>query len=358
MERPFVTPLPPHRGRHAGILSAGLLVATTTFVWVSDDPGPSKVDPRPVPAASMPQAPEPPRFEPIELGPEIITVVATERELTRVITASGALTFDNSRTNHLRTPVAGVFVKTRPSSLGRVVRAGETVGVVYSLEVFVATSNLLAELREFRGQEHVDHERWRLLRWGMRREQLRQIEESMKPSAALPIIARVTGKVVTEVEGGRRELIDPSIGDLMTITDPSYATIYVEVPVADAELLAVGQATRVTLPGLTRPFAAPIGYVAQSADDGTKIVRVDLHPVRLKTPPATWREIEAKIELARVIARGPAVPVAAVVRSGERTFVYVVRGEVAEPRDVRLGPAADGYVSIEGIAIGETIAIR
>lgn len=355
--RPLITPLPPHRGRHAGIVSLGLLAAATAAVWITDREPPEDVDPVPAPAVRVPPPPEAPRLLPIQLGPEVETVVVAQREIPRVITATGALTFDHSRTNHLRSPVAGVLVKSRPSSLGRVVRAGETVGVVYSLEVLTATAGLLAELREFRGQEHVDRERMRLLRWGMRREQLAQIERSRTPSPALPIIARVTGKVVVE-ERAPRQLID-SAGDLMTITDPTYAAIYLEIPVADAGLLQVGQATRVALGATSRPITAPLGYLSRSAVDGVKIARVDLHSVRLKAPPAAWKEVEAKIELARVKARGPAIPETAVFHRDGRTVVYVVRGEVAEPRDVRLGAAAAGHVLIEaGVALGDRVVRR
>jgi Cu(I)/Ag(I) efflux system membrane fusion protein len=347
--RPTITPLPPRRG-HAGILATGVLVATTTVVWLSRGDDPPNVDPRPAPAATIPAPPEPGPTA-IELGPEATMMLVAEREIPRVVTATGTVTFDDSRTNHLRSPVAGVLVKPRSTSLGRVVRAGEIVGVVYSLEVLTATTDLLTELRDFRGQEYLDRERMRLLRWGMRRDQLSKIEQSMTPSAALPIIARVTGKVVIE-EGEQRKLIEPS-GDLMTITDPTYASIYVDIPVDDAALLKVGQATRVAL-GTARTITAPLGYLSRSAD-GMKTARVDLHPIPVK---ASWKDVEATIELARVMARGPSIPTSAVIRHGERTFVYVVRGEIAEPRDVRLGPVGDGFVLVEtGLVNGEWIVL-
>jgi hypothetical protein len=255
--RPPVTPLPPHRGRHAGIVSTGLLIATTVVVWITHEGGPSKAPVGPTPAVAAVSHVLESQLASIELGSDVATVVVAEREIPRVVAATGAVTLDASRTNHVRTPVTGLFVKTRPSSLGRTVRVGETVGVVYSFEVTSRRSSD-RELRDFRGQEHVDRARVRLLRWGMRREQLARIEQSMTPSAALPMIARLTGKVVDEAEGGQRQLID-AFDDLMTITDPTYAAIYVDVPSADADRLRVGQVTRVQL-GTSPAIAAPIGY--------------------------------------------------------------------------------------------------
>lgn len=347
--QPF-SPLPPHRGRHVGIIALGMLGAATGVAWVSrtHDPTPDFVTPRrPAVVAEL-------QLASIPLDDGIRTAVVEERAIPHVVIATGPVTYDHHRTNHVVTPVAGVFVKTRPSSFGRGVRAGETLGVIYSLEVWLATADLLAELRDFKSQEKLDLERRRLLRWGMRWEKVAKIEKSMKPSAELPVLARMSGKVVVEEAAGTaRMLVDPSMDDLMTITDPAYATVYVEVPANDAELLRVGAPAQVSIGG-QRPFAAPIGYIAPAAVDGSKTVRVDLHPYRLKMPP----DATAKLELLRTTLKAASIPETAVVRDGKRTLAYVVRGEVAEPRDVRLGPAADGFVLvIEGLAIGDRVAL-
>jgi hypothetical protein len=347
--RPPITPLRPHHGRHAGAIAVGVLVGTIVVAWTARGTRTNEVERGPAPAAIV-EKPVEPTLASIPLGADVETTVAAERTVTRVVTASGKIAFDEARTHHVRSPVAGLLVKTRPSSLGRIVRAGEVVGVVHSLEVYLATLELLAEHRQFRSQEQLDAKRWRLLRWGMRRDQLAQIERTRKPSATLPLIARVTGKVVAE-HGATRQAVEPADDPVWTITDPSYATIYAEVPVEDAARLQVGQRARVTARA-TREITAPIGYISRSVTDGKKTVRVDLHPTRLA--PGT----QATIELARVTARGMAVPDAAVMRDAGRTVVYVATGEVAEPRDIQLGVASDGYVIVEaGLAGDETIAL-
>jgi Cu(I)/Ag(I) efflux system membrane fusion protein len=349
--RPPITPLPQPRSRHTGPIAVALLASTTVLVWTSREDKQPAEDPRPA-VASVP-LPAREELAPIELEPGAATAVVAEREMLRVIVANGAVTFDASRTHHVDTPVAGLLVKPRASWLGRQVRAGETMGVVYSLEVYFATLDLLAQHREFTSQELLDRERMRLLRWGMRQEQVSQIERTKKPTAALPIIARKTGKVVAE-QTGARQLIEAS-DDLMTITDPTYASVYVAVPAADAALLAVGQKARVRFANGPKPMTAPIGYIARAAEDGMKTVRVDLHPVRLAMPPNS----EAMIELARKTVRGPAIPDNAAVREAGRTLVYVVRGTVGEPRVVRLGAASGGFVLVEeGVATGETVVLR
>lgn len=353
--RPYVTPLPPHRGRHAGLMAAGLLAATTAaVVWTSRTPPPAApAKPRPAAATTANVAPaERTTLSPIAVTPDVATAIVAEREVPRVVTATAPVTFDETRTHHVRIPVGGWLVKARPTSLGRVVRAGETVATAYSLDVYMASLDLLAQLRDFQSQEALDRERYRLLRWGMRQDQIARIEKSMTPTAELPIIARVTGKVVAE-QGAVRAPVDPSLGDVLTLTDPTYATVYVEIPAADADLIEVGGTARVTL-GNARPITAPIGYISRRVDAGKKTVRIDLHPAGIKMPP----NVEATVELARTVAHGAAVPKAAIVRDGSRSMVYVVRGEVAEPRPVVLGAEADGLVIVtSGVAPGETLAL-
>ncbi len=349
---PTFTPLKPHRGQHAGLIALGLLVATLAVVWTTrkNDPPPlAAVDARPRPAASM--AIERPALASIELGRTTGTALVGERDFQRMVGGTGEVTFDESRTHHVRMPVAGWLVKTRATSLGRVVRAGETVGVIYSPEVYLTTLDLLAQLRNFQSQELVDRERIRLLRWGMRQEQVTRIERSLKPSAELPIIARVTGRVVVE-QGTRRQLLDPSFGDVFTITDPTYASVYVEIPMADAELVKLAMPARAAIGGVAQ--TAPVGYISRSVERGMKTVRVDLHPSRVKMPPT----VDATVELARATTHGPAIPEAAVVNADGHSYAYVVRGEVAQPRVVTLGPTEGGFVMVaHGIEAGETVAL-
>jgi hypothetical protein len=183
------------------------------------------------------------------------------------------LSYEQHRTHHVGVPVYGWLQRT--AMQGRRVRAGETLGVIYSPEVYLTTSEVIAQLRDYRSPEQLDAARLRLLRWGMRREQLAAVQASRHPTAALPLIARVTGTVVA-VQGDAKQFVDPNAGlELVTITDPTYAVLYVDFDAATADKLALGATGRVKVAGHT--YAAPIGYIARRAEDGKKTVRFDLH---------------------------------------------------------------------------------
>jgi multidrug efflux pump subunit AcrA (membrane-fusion protein) len=274
----MVTPLKKHPGQHGGLLALALLAATTIVVWTAHPRRSTPPVEKPKPQISATMTPEP-----VELS------TRPPVELPRQVSASGPISYDESRTAHVNAPVAG-WLHAHPH--GRTVRAGETIGVIHSVEVYLATQELIAQLRDFRSQALLDDVRMRLYRWGMRREMIMRIEQTMKPQAALPLIARVSGTVVAEPKRDT-PLVEASGDDLVTITDPSYAWLYVEIPADQAERARIGMTARVTIEGIARPVRAPIGYISRRVSEGKRTVRFDLHTANLSMPPTA----QAKVDL-------------------------------------------------------------
>ncbi len=273
----MVTPLKKHRGQHGGLIALVVLASTIAVVIFTQPKKPAPPPPAPPrPAASIPapRAPEPPPPPP----------APAPRERGN-ITTSGTVSFDERRTHHVAIPVYGWLQKPRASSIGRRIRAGETLGVIYSPEVYMTTSDVVAQVKNYTNPDALDAARVRLLRWGMRREQLVAIEQAQKPSAELPLIARVSGTVVAEAELAN-PLVDPNAGvELFTITEPTYAVMYIDMPVADAARVKLAMPAKVTIEGITRPVTATIGYISRRVEDGTRTVRFDLHDPGLAFKP-------------------------------------------------------------------------
>jgi Cu(I)/Ag(I) efflux system membrane fusion protein len=273
MEMP-VTPLHKHHGQHGGLIAVLVLAATTGAVLTSQpretrEPAPKAiVTPPPLPAATVP------------LVEQRQTPVVEQTDL-RVIRASGTITFDEDRTAHVTVPVHGWLKKTRAKTVGRTVRAGETLAVMYSPEVYLATQDLLAQINDFHSQEALDAQRYRLLRWGMSREALAAIERANKPSAALPIIARVGGLVVAE-DGPREGFADPwSTGELFTVTDPTSMWLYIDAPAAAAARVTPKHKARITVEG-RKPITAEVDYVFRRVEAGKRTIRLELHSRAVK----------------------------------------------------------------------------
>lgn len=274
-----MTSLPKHRGQHGGLIALIVLASTITVVLFTQ---PKKPAPPPPPVA-RPQATLPAPRPPEPVPPPS---PAPPRDRTKV-TATGKVGFDSHRTHHVDVPVYGWLQKPRASSIGRRIRAGETLGVIYSPEVYLTSVDVVEQVKNYASPDALDVARGRLLRWGMRKDQLIAIEQALKPTAQLPLIARVSGTVVAEPV--TTPLVDPNAGvELFTITDPTYAVIYVDMPVADVASLVVGMPAKVTIDGMARPLTAPIGYISRRVEDGTRTVRFDLHDNALRfTPGAT-----------------------------------------------------------------------
>jgi Cu(I)/Ag(I) efflux system membrane fusion protein len=342
-----VTTLHKHHGQHGGLIAV-LVLATTTGVVLTSQPRDAR---EPAPKANVTPPPPPPPAATPSLVLRGKSAIVQEQTYQRTIRASGTITFDEDRTAHVTVPVHGWLKKARAKTLGRTVRAGETLAIVYSPEVYLATQDLLAQINDFHSQEAVDAQRFRLLRWGMSRETLAAIERANRPSAALPIIARVGGLVVAE-QGPREGLTDPwSAGELFTITDPGSTWLYIDAPAADAARVTPKLWARVIVEA-RKPLTADVGYVFRRVEAGLRTIRLELHTRAVKPGMA------AEAELGLGTERRPVVPPSAVRREAGATIVYVVRdGNTLEPREVTLGPLTEaGYPIDAGLKAGETIA--
>lgn len=269
----MITPLKKHRGQH-GALIALLMLAAATVVVLTAHPRRSKSSRTHAPVAAVSSgdvATTPPDQAPVAEQPK--TVVVDDGS---PVIAIGVTSYDETRTSHVRAPVHGWLKKTHAKSVGRTVRSGETLGIVYSPEVYLATASVVDQIRNYRDQASLDAERYRLLGWGMLQTTVSRIEKTLKPQFALPLLARVSGTVVAEA-GLPAQFVEPSGFELFTITDPAYACVYVDVPEAYAARLAVGTSARITIEGIARPVTAEVAYVYRRAEEGMRKVRFDLH---------------------------------------------------------------------------------
>ncbi|MBL0220306.1 MAG: efflux RND transporter periplasmic adaptor subunit [Myxococcales bacterium] len=276
----MITPLKKHPGQHGGFIAIMLLVATTVVVWTArptreTPPPPPRAAPLPGAVADVAQ----PRASLIE-QPKTAPPIVDERG---PVIAKGTTYFDESRTSHVGVPVNGWLKKTRASSLGRTVRAGEVLGTVYSAEVLFTTASVVSQVRDYRGQEALDADRWRLLRWGMSQPTLTRIEKTFKPQASLPLVARTGGTVVAEA-GAPAQAVERFALELFTITDPAYVWVFVDVPDAVAARLTAGAPAKLAIEGVASPVTAKVAYVYRSSEAGMRKVRFELHQPRSIIP--------------------------------------------------------------------------
>ena len=140
------------------------------------------------------------------------------------------------------------------------------------------------------------------------------------------------------------------------------ANVWVIAEVFEQELAYVhpGQDAAVTfnaLPGLTFSGKVTFIYPTLSAETRTARLRIELPNPDRRLKPALYGtvNIAATAQDRDVLA----VPDSALLNSGTRKVVLVEKGEGRyEPREVKTGARADGYVEIlDGLAAGENVVV-
>jgi membrane fusion protein, copper/silver efflux system len=279
----MLTSLPRHRGANGPIIAFFILVSTTVVVLLTQ-PKPAPVEQHPpvvapvvAPAEQLPSSPLPAASLPAPTPTAAVTP--------NTIGGTGIVGYDESKTSHLAAPVAGWLQKTRAKSLGQSVRAGETLAVVYSLDVYLTSVEVLSRMKAG-PSDTLDAARTRLLRWGMPPWTLTKMQKSGVPERSVPLIARVSGKVVGE-QGMAGQLVDPSEGvEYFTISDPTKYWMYIDVPAADAARVKVGAPTKIVIEGVAKPVSGQVDYVYRRVEGGMRSLRIAIQsrmPLRVGT---------------------------------------------------------------------------
>ena len=295
------------------------------------------------------------------------TEPAAERELRRAVQAVGTIQA-NERTLYKVTPrFEGWIEKLHVNTSGQAVKRGEPLMEVYSPELVAAQEEYLIALRgvEEAGtaqpvmQRMADAGLRRLRNWGIAESELETLHKERKPRQLLVFRSPASGAVLTKpsVQGMR---FTPG-ETLYEIADLSSVWLVAEVFERDLALVKRGQAARLRILAYPeREFAGKVVFVYPTleAETRTARVRIELANPNGLLKPAMY----GTVELAAGDARGRvlAIPDSAVLDSGTRQAVLVERGAgVFEPRDVKLGMRADGYVEVlQGVAAGEPVVVR
>jgi len=280
-----VTPLKKHPG-HPGLLALLVVIVAGVIVWldVRNQPAPPPADETSysiAPKLPASQSWATPGASVQPSPPPLATIVEPPSVRERFVTATGFVTLEEAKTHRVVAAQSGLLVKTRRSRLGTTVRLGEVLGTIYSAEVYTTTEQLLDALAKVAPQREIDGLRYRLMGWGMPMQTITQIERARTPSSALPVVARVAGRVIGE-ERRWWPMLRAGQTELFTITDPGHYTVFVELPDVDAARTEIGMPAQLTLEGVARPVTAKVAHVWRRSVGGKRTVRFDLYLPRTR----------------------------------------------------------------------------
>jgi Cu(I)/Ag(I) efflux system membrane fusion protein len=193
---------------------------------------------------------------------------------------------------------------------------------------------------------------------GLSSSQIAALDDLKHTSPAIPVVAPEGGQVVEKmaIRGARVAAGEP----LYRLVDFSHIWVIAEVYEQDLPLVQVGQTAEVELdafPG--ERFKGEVSFIYPTLTPATRTakVRVELDNPEGKLKANMFAAVHLSAQMGN--AEGLSVPESAILDTGKRQTVLVERGEGRyEPREVKIGRRADGYVEIlEGVAKDEKVVV-
>ena len=352
--------------RIATLLTALLLAACSKEVSKAPPTGSGMADmpgmtPTADPHAAHNAAAGPEGFAPVALDPDqakamgLTTVPVEERDFSRKVRTVGLVTVDETRTAHVHSRVRGWIEGFHVQFVGQKVKKGEPLISLYSQDVYAAELELASLTRSpVKSPELLEAGRKRLSLWEVPRSIVEKVEQTGEPQRTFPIAAPRSGVVVAK-QAFDGLFVDPSL-ELYTISDLSKVWVLADIYEADVADVRVGSEAKLTIEGLAEPVTAKVAFLAPTIDERTRTrkARFELANPKATVMPGAFVTVEMELGL----GRGLAVPETAVIRTGERSIVFVVHNGVhAVPREVKLGARlGDYYRVLSGLERGEDVA--
>jgi Cu(I)/Ag(I) efflux system membrane fusion protein len=286
-----------------------------------------------------------------------IRVVAVKEEVLAGdlrVTASVAVDERGEARVHVRS--AGFVEKLFVQQTGVRVRAGQPLAAVYSPEILAAQNELLT-VRRFSDEgaaRTLESARAKLELLGMTRAQIAEVEARGEAVRAVTLVSPTDGHVVTKnaVLGA---YVTPETA-LFVVQDLARVYVVADVFARDAERVRIGsEATFV-------PSRAGVAAVRGTVDLIYPLASLDARTTRVRMTVPNGKLLLRPGDFGRLEVAGPSekallVPRDAVVDTGARAYVYVVRGEGRyRPVVVELGGAQGGDVVVRrGLSPGERV---
>jgi RND family efflux transporter MFP subunit len=287
----------------------------------------------------------------------------------RVLRTVGRVAMDETRRQAVHAKYEGYVEQLLVDFTGKPVSKGQPLLTIYSPELVAAQQEYLVARRAQErlrdssvpgvaegGEELADAARQRLRYWDMGPGDIAALDKTGAARRTVTLRSPVSGVVMekTAVEGMKVSPTDR----LYEIVDLSRVWILADVYERDLGSLRIGTGARVSLsaqPGTE--WRGKVTFVSPTvkAETRTADVRVEVdNPGGVLKP-----DMFADVHLESGPATALSVPESAVIFTGERTLVFLDRGDGRyEPREVSVGARVGGlYQVLGGLAEGDRVVV-
>jgi multidrug efflux pump subunit AcrA (membrane-fusion protein) len=261
---------------------------------------------------------------------------AEMKNLSRRLRTSARIVTDETRLFRVTAKIDGYVEKLFVNATGQAVRRGQPLLSIYSPDLVASQQEFLSALAMAKqmgqspdplaaesGRGLLDAARRRLKLWDISDAQIERLEKSGRIEKALTLAAPAGGYVSEKmVLPGQKIMAGET---LMVIADLSVVWAEADLYAADADFVKTGMEADLTLPFLPeRAFKGRISFLNPFLDSMSRTLKARLevpNPGLLLKP-----EMYGEISLAFDLGRRLVVPDTAVMRSGERNYVFVDDG--------------------------------
>lgn len=255
--------------------------------------------------------------------------------------------------------VGGRIEQLNINFTGESVRAGQTLAILYSPELFTAQQELLEAIK-MKQPALIQAAREKLRLWKMTNAQIEAIEQSGSVSPLVEIKANVSGIVMTKrVNQGDYVASGAVLFDIANLSSvwAMFDTFEVDLP-----FLNRGDQVHFTLQALPgKTYTGRIAFIDPIINPSTRTarVRVEVPNSHMELKPEMYATAEVSAPLQGYKDR-ITVPQTAVLWTGKRSIVYVKQPDTSTPtflmREVELGPSlGNAYVILKGLSEGEEV---
>ena len=296
------------------------------------------------------------------------TAKAVKTVLSRTVRAVGRVTYDEERMVHLHPKTEGWIEKLRVDKTGQRVTKNTDLLSIYSpqlvssqQEYILALNNLKAlensPIKDIRygAEQLVTSSRERLKLLDVPTHQIRDLERTHSIKKGLHIHAPADG-IVIKIGAREGQFVTPET-EIYMIADLTKIWVLVDIYEYELPWVKQGDSVEMQLAGIPgKTFKGHLAYIYPYAEASTRTIKVrlvfDNPDLLLKPDMFADVTIKASEQLHAVV-----IPSEAVIRSGSRDQVFVVRAPGKfEPRLVTLGLSSGGKVAvIDGIKVGEVV---
>lgn len=296
------------------------------------------------------------------------TAVAKYSAISRTIRALGRVDYDEESMVRLHPKVEGWIEEILVNKTGQNIMEDGILLSIYSPKLVSTQQEYLLALNNFsvlknspfaeikKGAEGlVKSSRERLKLLDVSEHQIRELEKTRKIKKSLHVHSPVGGTVI-RIGSRQGQYVTPTT-ELYRVVDLSQVWVYADVYEYELPWVKPGDEVEMTLasvPGKT--FRGTLAYIYPYAESKTRTTKVRLvfDNAEGLLRPDMFAEVSIQSDTQKKMV---VIPAEAVIRTGERTQVFVVQGQGKfEPRIVKLGIESGGQVAVlEGVKEGDEV---